>query len=47
MQQQTTQPRKTCLERLFECSKKDSIAKAIVIENNQIYTYGYDRVHKA
>lgn len=47
MQQQTVQPRKTCLERLFQDAKKEAIAKAIVIENNQIYTYGYDRVHKA
>lgn len=47
MQEQTVQPRKTCLERLVKCPNKDSIAKAIVIENNQIYAYGYDRVHKA
>lgn len=43
----STELRKTCLERLLASEKRDNIAKAIVIEANQIYTYGYDRVHKA
>lgn len=47
MKKQQNEARRKCLERLISNARKDSIAKAIVIENNQIYTYGYDRVHKA
>lgn len=47
MKKDSTELRKTCLERLLASEKRDNIAKAIVIEANQIYTYGYDRVHKA
>jgi len=35
--------RKSGVERLFEISKKDNIEKAIIIENNHVYTYGYER----
>lgn len=35
--------RKSGMERLFEISKKDNIEKAIIIENNHVYTYGYER----
>lgn len=47
MKKEASELRKTCLERLFESSRKETIAKAIVVENNHIYAYGYDRVHKA
>ncbi len=36
---------KSGVERLFELSKKDNIEKAIIIENNRVYTYGYDRYY--
>jgi hypothetical protein len=41
--------KKSGVERLFEISKKDNIEKAIIIENNHVYTYGYSRLdaHKA
>ena len=35
--------KKSGVERLFEISKKDNIEKAIIIENNHVYTYGYGR----
>lgn len=35
--------KKSGVERLFEISKKDNIEKAIIIENNHVYTYGYER----
>ena len=41
--------KKSGVERLFEISKKNNIEKAIIIENNHVYTYGYERygAHKA
>ncbi len=36
--------KKSGVERLFEISKKDNIEKAIIIENNHVYTYGYERL---
>jgi len=41
--------KKSGVERLFEIYKKDNIEKAIIIENNHVYTYGYERSgdHKA
>lgn len=38
--------KKSGVERLFEISKKDNIEKAIIIENNHVYTYGYERFDK-
>lgn len=35
--------KKSGVERLFEISSKDNIEKAIIIENNHVYTYGYER----
>jgi hypothetical protein len=39
-----TMKKKSGVERLFEISKKDNIEKAIIIENNHVYTYGYERL---
>ena len=35
--------RKSGVERLFEISTQDDIDRAIIIENNHVYTYGYER----
>jgi len=43
MKNQDNNRKKSGVERLFEISKKDNIEKAIVIENNHVYTYGYQR----
>ncbi len=45
MRKTSCDPKKSCLERLFATTKRENIAKAIVIENNQVYTYGYDRIN--
>ncbi len=34
---------KSGIDKLFETLRKEDIQKAIVIENNRILTYGYER----
>ena len=43
MKNNRNERKKSGVERLFEISKKDNIEKAIIIENNHVYTYGYQR----
>jgi hypothetical protein len=43
MKREKSNRRKSGVERLFEISRKDNIEKAIIIENNHVYTYGYQR----
>ncbi|MDL2237218.1 hypothetical protein LJC56_05250 [Christensenellaceae bacterium OttesenSCG-928-K19] len=44
MKKEINNKKKSGVERLFEISKKDNIEKAIIIENNHVYTYGYERL---